>query len=341
MAVKRLIVISKENNYDVGYLVRYLIKLFDDNIIKSIFLENEFEIITSNYIKYELKTTEKNYLLELDKKEDLSNYLIFAIHPYSVYISLECAKRIKKIIWLNDPHYLAYYADRGEKTVQQFSEKFNPPFLSDVDYLVTPSPIWFKNLNIQEYDEKIKDFFYFLDESIYDLTGNLEYNNRSSKIVLSGAIGPGYLSRYEFDKLRYKDEFSDLIYKIEHPGYNNNEHMTELKYYDELTKFKAAFVGHYIFPLNFLLAKHIEVLMCGCLGFFEPNPLLKDQLGLIEFEHYVSCYDENGLIKDEKFYIDWMNSEEGKKIANQGKEYVRRKFGKEYIKEFINFLKSV
>lgn len=44
--------------------------------------------------------------------------------------------------------------------------------------------------------------------------------------------------------------------------------MTGVNYYNKLSEFKAAFVGHHDFPLNFLLAKHIEVLMCGCLGFF-------------------------------------------------------------------------
>jgi hypothetical protein len=78
--------------------------------------------------------------------------------------------------------------------------------------------------------------------------------------------------------------------------------------------------------------------MCGCLGFFEPNPLLKDQLGLIEFKHYIPCFNKNGLITDDKFYLNWIKSEEGEKIANQGKEYVRKKFGKKYIEDFINFL---
>jgi hypothetical protein len=56
-----------------------------------------------------------------------------------------------------------------------------------------------------------------------------------------------------------------------HPGYKNNEHLTELNYYLKLSEYKGAFVGHHEYPLNFLLAKHIEVLMCGCLGFFEKN----------------------------------------------------------------------
>jgi hypothetical protein len=81
--------------------------------------------------------------------------------------------------------------------------------------------------------------------------------------------------------------------------------MTELNYYNKLAKYKSAFVGHHIFPINFLLAKHIEVLMCGCLGFFEKNDLLFSQLGLIEFVHYIPCTDESGdVIDDYDFYIN-------------------------------------
>jgi hypothetical protein len=145
----------------------------------------------------------------------------------------------------------------------------------------------------------------------------------------------------EFDKLRQTDSFKDVIYKIDHPGYENNDHMTELNYYNEISKYKAAFVGHHVFPINFILAKHIEVLMCGCLGFFEPNALLKDQLGLIEYVHYIPCFNEDGLIRDKDFYIKWINSEEGYKISLQGKEYVRNKFGKEYVKQLADFFSNI
>jgi hypothetical protein len=80
--------------------------------------------------------------------------------------------------------------------------------------------------------------------------------------------------------------------------------------------------------------------MCGCLAFFEPNKLLEEQLGLIEGVHYVSCFKDGELIKDEEFYLNWMNSELGEKIAKNGKDYIRKKFGKDYIIEFANFIKK-
>lgn len=345
--MRKLIVLSESEDYDVGGLVRFLIKMFDREDIKDIFYENGFEIITSNRIKRDFGIEDLPQIKieqEFIKKanENYSEYMIFGIHPYGVHQSFDYPNEIKKIGWLNDPHYLANFTERNGEKVQDFSKKFNPEILKKIDYLITPSPIYFKNLNITEYDEKLKYLFYFLDEDLYPKTGNIDYSDRLEKIVLSGCVGDGYLSRIEFDKLRSKEVFKDLIYKIDHPGYQNNKHMTELNYYDELTKYKAAFVGHYKPPIDFLLAKHIEVLMCGCLGFFEPNPLLEIELGLIEFEHYVPCCDENGeVIKDESFYIKWMNSEEGKRISEKGKEYVRNRFGKKYIKEFIDLLKKI
>jgi hypothetical protein len=206
---------------------------------------------------------------------------------------------------------------------------------------MTPSQIYFRNLGITEFDSKIIDYFYFLNENCYKEVDKSKFSDRLDQIVLSGELTSGYKSRLEFSKLKEDLAFKDKIHIINHPGYENNEHMTELNYYKELSKYKAAFVGHYVFPLNFLLAKHIEVLMCGCIGFFEPSPLIKEQLGLIEFVHYIPCFDENGLIKDVSFYKKWIESNEGQCIAQQGKEYVRKKFGKEYIEQFASLISKM
>ena len=113
--------------------------------------------------------------------------------------------------------------------------------------------------------------------------------------------------------------------------------MTEMNYYNKLSEFKAAFVGHLLFPINYVVAKHIEVLMCGCLGFFEKNPLLEKELGLIEFVHYIPCSDDNGnLIEDENFYLKWL--EKGEQIAINGAIYVREKFGQKYIDTYLEIL---
>lgn len=328
--MKKLIVLSLSDDYNVSSTIRYIIRMFYDNWIIEKFKKNGIEIVTSKYIKEVLNKSEVNYLKEINSNESC---LIFGIHPYSWEMAIEHCSGIKKIIWQDDLHYFANFADRKGKSVQEYSEKYDIKSINDISFIVTPSSIYFKNLGIET--DKLVDFFYFLDERYYVEN---KFENRKDAIVLSGVVFNGYNSRLEFDKLRNEDSFKNLIYKIEHPGYKENKHMTELNYYNELSKYKGAFVGHHCFPLNFLLAKHIEVLMCGCLGFFEPNPLLKEQLGLLEYVHYIPCFDENGLIKNPNFYLNWINSDEGHEISIRGKEYVRNNFGKEYVKKFTDFL---
>jgi hypothetical protein len=336
--MRKLIVLSQSDDYTVSALIRYLIKMFYEDSVIEIFKELGIEVITSRYIKEILNKTEIEFLTEVKEKE---NYLIFAIHPYGWETAIKSGCGIKKIMWQDDLHYFAHFVEREGEIVQRFSKKYDPVYIKEVDYLITPSSIYFKNLKIDEFNEKIIDFFYFLNEKNYEYIDESNFENRINGIVLSGDIVKGYDSRVEFDNLRQNILFKDLIYKIEHPGYNNNEHMTELNYYKELSKYKSAFVGHYVYPINFLLAKHIEVLMCGCIGFFEPNSLLKEQLGLIEYVHYIPCFDENGLIKNDSFYRKWIESDEGQIIAKQGKEYVRKKFGNEYIKEFADLISKM
>ena len=336
--MKKLIVISHSDDYTVSGTIRYLIKMFYEPKIIEMFNQNGFDIITSKFIKESLNMSEIDYLRSIEPTDD---YLIFGIHPYGLDTSLNSETKIKKVIWQDDLHYFAHYEDREGASVQLYQKKYVPKYIKDIDYLITPSSIYFENLKINEFDDKIVDFFYFLNEKNYQYIDESKFEKRIDGVVLSGSISKGYDSRVEFDNLRQNILFKDLVYKIEHPGYENNEHMTELNYYKELSKYKSAFVGHYVYPINFLLAKHIEVLMCGCIGFFEPNSLLKEQLGLIEYIHYIPCFDENGLIKDDSFYRKWIESDEGHMIAKQGKEYVRKKFGKEYIKKLADFFLSI
>jgi hypothetical protein len=317
--------------------------MFENPKIINIFKENGIEIITSNYIRENIGISELDYIERIDEKE-IEDYLIFGIHPYGLNVSIKSKSKIKKIVWINDPHYFAHYVEKNEKSVQTFDENYDPIQLSNIDYLITPSIVYFENLKIEKYNDKIKYFFYFLDEDWYEIIGNIDYKKRQNKIILSGVVGGGYYSRIEFDKLKNEEKFNEIIDKIEHPGYNIgnksiDETNTGMNYYNKISNYKSAFVGHHNYPIDFLLAKHIEVLMCGCLAFFEPNDLLEKELGLKPFEHYIPCFDENGLIKDPNFYIDWISK--GGSIAENGKKYVREKFGNKYILEFIDFLKNV
>ena len=346
--MKNLAIIHALGKYDVGGLVRFLIGAFNDPYYRNILREQyNLNVVTS--LDYSINSkTDEVFLQELNNDNKFNNTIALGIHPYGLCFidripaKIKKEKNIKTVAWINDPHYFAYFAkERKETIVQNYAKKYSPIFLPNLNFLLTPSPIYFKNLNINEHDSKIIDMFYFLDPSLFKHFTNKPYNSRNNQIILSGCIDTAYKSRMEFINLKQSNEqYNELIYRLDHPGYKNNEHMTELKYYNKLSEFKGAFVGHHVFPINFVLAKHIEVLMCGCLGFFEPNDLLLSQLGLKEFVHYVPCYSGQEIIKEYNFYKTWLESSEGEKIAKQGQEYVMSVFGEKQIDKFFTFLKN-
>ena len=339
-------------NYSISGLLRHLIKLFNQYKNSNIFLKQGLKIITMENLKAYTSSIEIDLfkiLADMKDKNYLDNCIMFGIHPYGFENMYSWTKAYgqKSIAWQDDPHYFANFVDDWKKSkisIQEYSKKYTPLYISSdlIDYLITPSSLYFKNLDITEFDHKIKFMFYTLNPDHYN---NIDYNNydtRKNQIILSGAVGSGYKMRSAFLALKHLNQKLDsLIYFLQSPGYINNEHMTEMNYYNKLTEYKAAFVGHHTFPINYPLAKHIEILMCGCLGFYEKNPMLQEQLGLIEYVHYIPCTDNEGnLIQDYDFYNNWMNSDSGRTIALTGAKYVREKFGENYLFEYINFFKN-
>ena len=347
---KKFIFVSLTGNddYGIGGLVRYFIKLHDkiDTSIK--FIKSGYKIITyKNICKY--IDLENKIISSIDKFINYINIIstnsqkniIFNFHLYNIDLFIINKKNNYLVGWTNDPHSFAHYIkdeNNEQVCVQTYSKKYKSEHLNKLDLLITPSPIYFKNLDITEYDHKIKFLFYILNPDFYNKLDYNNYSNRKNQIILSGTVNEGYRSRLYFNNLKTKsDTFNNLIYYQISPGNENNAHMTEMNYYNKLCEFKGAFVGHYNFPINFCLAKHIEILMCGCVGFFEKNLLLEKELGLIEFVHYIPCSDEKGnLIEDEKFYEEWL--EKGNEIAVNGAKYVRERFGENYIDEYINII---
>ena len=229
--------------------------------------------------------------------------------------------------------------EREGEDIYKYSKKYECRILDNLDYLITPSTIYFENLKMEKYYNKIINIFYCLNKDWYIVIDINNYKNRKNNIILSGCVGGGYIGRIKYKNFKnLNKEFDNLIYVLE-----KNDNVVNMDYYSKLSEFKGAFVCHYSYPLNFLLAKHIEVLFCGCLGFFENNILLEKQLGLIAFKHYIPCSDDNGnIINDIEYYKKYLNSEEGEIIAMEGCLYVREKFDSlNYIKNYINFFNSI
>lgn len=351
--MKKLVVIHYTiENYSPHALIRSLIRVFNDKEYRNILLEKYgLEVITSVDILNDLKKTESQFIDDINgNTHEFNDSIFFGIHPHGIYLvdkiseEVNARKNIKTVGWQDDPHcFSKFIQDRINKKIiiQKYSEKYDSPLIEKLDYLLSPSLVYFKNLNITKYDSKLIDMFYFIPPQYYERKF-LEYKERKSKIILSGSASKGYVSRILFEKLKNKSkELDNLIHVQPHPGYDskNNAHMTELNYYNRLSNFKGAFVGHYEFPLNYVLAKHIEVLMCGCLGFFEPNPLLESQLGLKEYVHYIPCYKDGALIEDANFYKEWIKN--GEEIAKNGQNFVMENFGEKQIHKLFDFFKRI
>jgi hypothetical protein len=342
-----------EENYTISGLIRYLIKIFKTYHTTNLFFKYGLRVINSNN-----KMSKHNLDFNLEDKTIMTQFLnkylrdddiLFGIHPFGLHTIYDynVNVNIKRIVWQDDLHYFAHFlkdVKENKLSILNYTQKYVPLLISDdkINKIITPSSIYFKNLNIINCDHKIVNLFYSLDPNHYNNIKINNYDDRKNQIILSGVVGGGYHSRINFLKLKkISKQFDELIFHQQTPGYTNNAHMTEMNYYNKLAEYKGAFVGHHTFPLNFLLAKHIEILMCGCLGFYEMNPLLLSELGLIEFEHYIPCTDSNGnLIMDHNFYTNWLNSDKGREIALNGAKYVREQFGEKYLLKYIDAFKN-
>jgi hypothetical protein len=249
------------------------------------------------------------------------------------YRELKKYENIKIILWQDDLHAFFKTSESQKK-------------LDYVDHIITPSPIYFKN-TAAEYLSKTSFFFYSIDFNVNDQY-YVKWEDRQNKIILSGCVSKGYpiraIIRNEIEKNK---KFREIGYFLEKPRVKEYEYNGDKvlpygdNYYKELGKFKGAFFGYYLYPKNFNLAKIIEILSMGCIGFFEYSPLLEKELGLIEMKHYVPCTNkETGkLINDVEYYKYYLENRDGKgkMIAENGREYVRKNFS--IANGFENYVK--
>jgi hypothetical protein len=361
--------------YSISALVEYNFMMFEKFDINEKFLLNGFKVITIYSLLHNYNLNIESQLLQYFKtsviKDDSDleylhisknfcktiveliannklfiNSIIIGFHPFGFenILYMYYKKQINNITllgWQDDPHYFAYFANRNGESIQEFSKTFECDILDKLDYLISPSQIYFTNLNMEKYYNKVVNLFYCLNEIWFDNICINNFSERLNNILLSGVIDQGYRGRFKFKELKKNDDFDKLIVILPHPG-NNNE-MREINYYKKLAEYKGAFVAHYNFPLNYLLGKYLEVLMCGCLGFFENNPLLESQLGLIAFIHYIPCSDTNGnIISDISYYKKYLETEEGHIISKTGCTYVRTNFKSlKYIDKYIDFFNKI
>lgn len=255
-------------------------------------------------------------------------------------------KKCKLGLWMDDLHGFPNFPK-----IDTFNDSANSVCtdyrLDLCDFILTPSLEYFKNINSQ-YLSKTHFYFYNLNENFYNKLCLTNWNQRNNKILLSGACGISYPIRNELYNIYQYNKYGwdNLIEYLHTPGYNRTssdfDAKTGLNYYMIINKYKAAFFGYASKPLNFNLAKIIEILMCGTLGFFEYSPLLESELGLVKFVHYVPMTDDNGiLITDKNYYLEYLNSDIGNNIAITGALYVRNNYAStKCMYDLINILRK-
>jgi hypothetical protein len=68
-------------------------------------------------------------------------------------------------------------------------------------------------------------------------------------------------------------------------------------------------------------------MLAGCIAFIEPNESLKNDLGLIEYEHYVPILmTNNKMVFDTNYYNKYLGTQEGLRIAKNGFNYIKNNF---------------
>jgi len=294
-----------------------------------------------------LETAMKNILEELPtiyKKYEKIIFLGFHPIPFQPmqthYDELKKYPNVFTILWQDDLQ--AYF-----KTEHRRNK------LTYADHIITPSPIYFKNI-APEYLDKSSFFFYNVDFRF--IKGySQKFSRRINKIILTGCVNPQYIIRQKiYDEMQTNDKFEKITAFLKKPKrkeYNYHEESDQLpfgkNYYKILGSYKGAFFAYYEYPMNFNLAKIIEILSLGCIGFFEESPLLKEELGLEPFVHYVPCTKDGKLITKTKYYKYFLNNEDnlGRKIAEQGRKYIEDNFSTKngianYKKLFLNTFPS-
>ena len=222
-----------------------------------------------------------SYLLKIDKK-----------------VKLIKLNNIKTIFWMDDLHFPCKEDNRFDLNLINNDERY-----INCDLIVSPSIDYFININ-SILQNKCKFLFYFFDEKLIDLYNpKYDYYYRKNKILLSGKINDlSYTSR----KLIYTNytKNKDLYDYLQHPGYKNFKHnFIHKNYYDKLSEYKICILGLANHPLDFLLAKVIEILGTGSLGLFQKSTLYYERLGLIKNKHYIEIdFVNNKLVLDNEKY---------------------------------------
>ena len=272
----------------------------------------------------------KNYIFWMHQK--IGSYLLTIPEK----VKLIKLNNIKTIFWMDDLHFPCKEDNRFDLNLINNDERY-----INCDLIVSPSIDYFIKIN-SIFQKKTKFIFYFFDEKLIDLYNpKYDYYYRKNKILLSGKINElSYTSR----KLIYTNytKNKDLYDYLQHPGYKNFKHnLIHKNYYDKLSEYKICILGLANYPLDFLLAKVIEILGTGSLGLFQKSNLYYERLGLIKNKHYIEIdFVNDKLVLDNEKYKTFFYNPYYMKIAQNGYDFVKEKFNSySFIKKVLKIIK--
>ena len=348
------------------------ITTFNNNNIKILYFYDlleqnkkfKYENIEENY-KYsenDLITEYKKDCIEIRNKiiNNYPNHILVGLEPIGFDQITNYNLPNKKILSIYDPHGF-YLVKNKNNTVFDKEHIFTDKRLDEVNLIVSPSILYFKNINSTYFNKcQFISFSYNQkNNKISSLQKFESFFNRKKLIVLQGADVSSYNFRYslfiiknklnesinfinDFIHFDNRDVFCELLEILSYSRYNRSNSLYNddagLKYLQTLSQYQGSFIFFAIHPINYILAKVFEVMLAGCIAFIEPNKSLKKDLGLIEYEHYVPVLMiNNKMVFDINYYNKYLGTREGLRIAKNGFNYIKNNFTDSKIA--LNYIK--
>ena len=352
-------------------------KTFNDNNIEILYFYDlleqnkkfKYENIEENY-KYnenDLFTEYKKDCIEIRNKiiNNYPNHILVGLEPIGFDQITNYNLPNKKILSIYDPHGF-YLVKNKNNTLFDEEHIFTDKRLDEINLIISPSILYFNNINSNYFNKcKFVSFSYNEENNkLFSIQKFESFFNRKMLILLQGANDNNYKYRNslffiknklnkrvnfinDFINFDNRDKFCELLEILPYSRYNRSNSKYNdnagIKYLETLSQYQGSFIFFAVFPINFILAKVFEVMLAGCIAFIEPNESLKNDLGLIEYKHYVPVLmSDNKMVFDTDYYNKYLGTEEGLRIAKNGFNYIKNNFTDSKIAlNYINILSNL
>lgn len=356
---KRAQKIFNANNIEILY---YYDLLEENKKIKYKNIEENYK-----YSESDLITEYKKDCIEIRNKiiNNYPNHILIGLEPIGFDQITNYNLPNKKILSIYDPHGF-YLVKNPNNNIFDKEHIFTDKRLDEVNLIVSPSILYFKNIN-SNYFNKCKFISFSYNEEnnkLFSIQKFESFFNRKMLILLQGANDNNYKYRHslffiknklnesinfinDFIHFDNRDKFCELLEILPYSRYNRSNSKYNdnvgIKYLETLSQYQGSFIFFAVFPINFILAKIFEVMLAGCIAFIEPNESLKNDLGLIEYEHYVPVLmTNNKMVFDTDYYNKYLGTQEGLRIAKNGFNYIKNNFTDGKISlNYINILSNL